>query len=86
MCIYVVGCECGIIMLCWLVMSDEWVCHGYVTGVALNISEKQRRRLQQQAMAMSHYCGMMCDRAKSMLLGIHSKRVSEQLRQRFNLV
>ena len=38
-----------------------------VSGVALEISEKQRVRLQQQAMAMTQYCGMMHNRAKSML-------------------
>ena len=34
---------------------------------ALSISEKQRVRLQQQAMAMSHYCSLMVARAKMML-------------------
>ena len=38
-----------------------------VSGVALEISEKQRVRLQQQAMSMAQYCGMMHNRAKSML-------------------
>ena len=43
------------------------MCVCVVSGVALDISEKQRVRLQQQAMAMAQYCGMMCNRAKTML-------------------
>ena len=38
-----------------------------VAGAALEISEKQRDRLQNQTMAMAQYCGMMCNRAKTML-------------------
>ena len=36
-------------------------------AAALSISEKQRARLREQAMAMSQYCALMCDRAKTML-------------------
>lgn len=34
---------------------------------ALQISEKQRVRLQRQALAMSQYCSLMIERAKMML-------------------
>ena len=44
-----------------------YVCVCVVSGVALEISEKQRVRLQQQAMALAQYCGMMCNRTKTML-------------------
>ena len=37
------------------------------SAAALTISEKQRVRLQRQALAMSQYCSLMVDRAKAML-------------------
>ena len=37
------------------------------SAAALNISNKQRTRLQQQAMSMAQYCGLMADRASTML-------------------
>ena len=38
-----------------------------VSATALEISEKQRLRLQQQTMAMTQYCALMADRARVML-------------------
>ena len=37
------------------------------SAAALTISEKQRVRLQRQALAMSQYCALMVERAKAML-------------------
>ena len=45
---------------------------------ALDISEKQRVRLQQQAMAMSQYCSMMKNRASSMLRFINKECPGER--------
>ena len=42
-------------------------CVRAASAAALQISEKQRVRVQRQAMAMSHYCSLMADRAKMML-------------------
>ena len=44
-----------------------WTAKDNATTHALNISEKQRVRLQQQAMAMAQYCSMMKRRATAML-------------------
>ena len=43
------------------------LCFPAASASALNISEKQRVRLQRQALAMSQYCALMVERAKTML-------------------
>ena len=44
-----------------------WTAHDVASSQALDISEKQRLRLQQQAMAMMQYCSAMSSRASAML-------------------
>ena len=44
-----------------------WTASDLASTQALDISEKQRVRLQQQAMAMAQYCSSMSSRASAML-------------------
>lgn len=58
---------CVACLFCVAFLLTTHYCATIVSAAALNISDKQRTRLQQQAMSMAQYCGLMSDRASTML-------------------